>query len=94
MVSAFAGVFSYAANAEDRSQVEGCAGMVSLMILLSHTTFRDILGFNLAHTPSLWPAHPQRQQEPGAVYRCFEEAVRCPGGEPGTCSFGRDWWET
>ena len=24
------------------------------------------------------------------MYRCFEEPVRCPGGEPGTCAVGRD----
>jgi len=38
----------------------------------------------------LQPGYFSRVEEPGAVYRCFEEAVRCPGGEPGTCSFGRD----
>jgi hypothetical protein len=34
--------------------------------------------------------HPLPWQEPGAVYRCFEEPVRCPGGEPGSCAVGRD----
>lgn len=29
-------------------------------------------------------------QEPGEVYYCFGNKVRCPGGEPGTCAFGRD----
>ncbi|CAJ1362422.1 unnamed protein product [Effrenium voratum] len=28
--------------------------------------------------------------EPGMVYKCFGESARCPGGEPGTCAFGRD----
>ena len=29
-------------------------------------------------------------QEPGMVYRCYGETVRCPGGEPGVCADGRD----
>ncbi|CAK9023182.1 40S ribosomal protein S6 [Durusdinium trenchii] len=27
---------------------------------------------------------------PGEVFRCFEQAGRCPGGRPGTCAPGRD----
>ncbi|CAL1154799.1 unnamed protein product [Cladocopium goreaui] len=38
----------------------------------------------------LEPGFFSRPEEPGAVYRCFEEPVRCPGGEPGTCAVGRD----
>lgn len=29
-------------------------------------------------------------EAPGEVFRCFEQAGRCPGGRPGTCAPGRD----
>lgn len=38
----------------------------------------------------LAPGYYSRATEPGEVYYCFGERVRCPGGEPGTCAFGRD----
>ena len=38
----------------------------------------------------LAPGYFSRAEEPGAVYHCFGERVRCPGGEPGTCAYGRD----
>eukprot|EP00434_Breviolum_minutum_P008465 symbB.v1.2.007468.t2/scaffold455.1/size335105/16 len=38
----------------------------------------------------LAPGYFSRPTEPGEVYYCFGNKVRCPGGEPGTCAFGRD----
>ena len=30
------------------------------------------------------------QEQPGEVFQCFAAPLRCPGGTPGTCAFGRD----
>ncbi|CAK9101557.1 40S ribosomal protein S6 [Durusdinium trenchii] len=38
----------------------------------------------------LQPGFFSRATEPGMVYRCYGETVRCPGGEPGVCADGRD----
>ena len=92
-----------AANAEGRR----ISAEIDSSYDITFTYCRDILGFDLAniffgqYSQCLWrwsmatSQIPTCHQEPGAVYRCFEEPARCPGGEPGTCSFGRDClWET
>lgn len=38
----------------------------------------------------LEPGYFSTPEDPGSVYRCFSNTIRCPGGEPGTCAFGRD----
>ena len=30
------------------------------------------------------------KEQPGEVFQCFAAPLRCPGGTPGTCAFGRD----
>ncbi|CAE7945238.1 unnamed protein product, partial [Symbiodinium sp. KB8] len=30
------------------------------------------------------------EENPGAVFKCYGDPGRCPGGRPGTCAFGRD----
>ncbi|CAE7337327.1 RPS6 [Symbiodinium natans] len=38
----------------------------------------------------LLPGYFSTEEDPGAVFRCFGEPARCPGGIPGTCALGRD----
>ncbi|CAK9112697.1 Uncharacterized protein SCF082_LOCUS52243 [Durusdinium trenchii] len=38
----------------------------------------------------LLPGYYSAKGSPGSVLRCFGDAARCPGGDPGTCAAGRD----
>ena len=36
------------------------------------------------------PGFFSSKEQPGEVFQCFAAPLRCPGGTPGTCAFGRD----
>ena len=38
----------------------------------------------------LLPGYASLVNEPGQVFKCYGNSLRCPGGPPGTCAKGRD----